>query len=193
LLILIAGASSATNSEIFFIIYTLCGLIPTIFTSCSTMTIDSTNTKIWTYLQSMPISKKDIILSKYILNYSLMLLSYILIAITTSITFLFNGYSANGTFLLICFIIFSVIFIFTNVELPFVFKFGNAIAGGLLIIFIVFIIMAGLTIAVKCNLDNITGLFKHLNKPVLSCLLLLIDILSSFISYCISKKMIKLL
>lgn len=141
-----------------------------------------------TYAVTLPISKKNIVLSKYIFSI-ILLIVFSLIALLVSYVFsLINGSSFILTTELVN-ILGSIIGItlVLSIMIPFIYKFGSE--KGRTIIFIIFI-LGGIGIGyVLKNInimvdESLLNLFKNYGLYII----LLIDIIVMFISYKISTK-----
>lgn len=190
-IILISGSLDSTNSEIDVVMYIMCGLIPCFMTSCSCFTINSDrNSKTSFFTKTFPINTNVIIKEKYIITYALLLLSYFVIALFGVINHFICGYKLGKNTLFICFIVFSLILLFTNLELPLTMRFGETIAAVMIIglLFITIIISLALLVKAETSPDligKINYLFKH--KTEVTCILVSINIIHSFVSYTIAR------
>ncbi len=76
------------------------------------------------YALAMPISRKNIVASKYILSTSLSILSVLISFIITYFFILPRSEMATSELLLIAYIIFAISLVFVSVVLPLIYKFG---------------------------------------------------------------------
>ena len=190
-IVLIIGSSGSKNSEIDIVMYILCGLIPCFMTSCSCFIINNDRTsKVSFFLHTLPLDSTTLVKEKYIITYALLFLSYIVIAFFGSIIHFIYNYHPGKNMFFICFIVFSIILLFTNLELPITMRFGQAVAAAMIIGAFFLIIIIGLSVLVKTNtspdLNNkISYIFKHKTEATL--FLIVADSLLSFISFNIAK------
>ena len=76
------------------------------------------------YALAMPISKKDIVLSKYILSILLSLVSILVSFIITYLFILPRSDMGRSELLLVAYIIFSISLVYVSIVLPLIYKFG---------------------------------------------------------------------
>lgn len=192
LAILLVGSTDSSSSWIDMVMYGLCGIIPCFLTSCACFTISpGRSSKNALFIHSCPISSSVITIEKYALTYALLLCSYVVIALFTLLNRLICDYNPGKNMLFVCFLIFSVILIFTNIELPITMRFGQAVASAILVAFICLIIVIGLALIIKAEMspDLNKGLTQFVKlKTWIAIILLLIDILSGVLSYRIARR-----
>lgn len=190
-IVLILGSTDSKYSEIDMVMYVLCGLIPCFMTFCSCFTINSDrNSKASFFLKTLPINTNVIVKEKYIITYALLSLSYIVIALFGVINHFMCGYKPEKNTLFICFIVFSLILLFTNLELPLTMRFGQTVAAVMIIgaLFITIIIGIALLVKTKTSPDlvgKISYILKH--KTEITCILLAINLSHSFVSYAVAR------
>ena len=190
-IILILGSTESTNSEIDIVMYVMCGLIPCFMTSCSCFIINSDrNSKTSFFSKTLPINTNVLVKEKYIITYTLLLLSYFVIALFGVINHFISNYKPGKNAVFICFIVFSLILLFTNLELPLTMRFGQTVAAVMIIglFFITIIVALALLVKTKTSPDlvgKIYYLFKH--KTEVTCILILTDIVHSFVSYTVAR------
>lgn len=189
--ILLLGSTNSKNSEIDIVIYVLCGLIPCFMTSCSCFTINSDrNSKTSFFTKTLPINTNVIVKEKYIITYALLLLSYFVIAFFGVINHFICNYKPGKNVVFICFIVFSLILLFTNLELPLTMRFGQTVAAVMIIVLFFITIIVSLALLVKTQtspdlVGKISYVFKH--KTKVTFILLGINIVQSFVSYTIAR------
>lgn len=189
--LIIGSMDSESSSQIDIVMYALCGIIPCFMTSCSCFTIKPERTsKTSLFLHTLPLHNNTITKEKYLITYTLFFSSYIVISLFACINHLLCDYVPGKNMVFICFVIFSVILIFTNIELPITMRFGQAVAAAMIIAAFFLIIIIGLTVIVKTNtspdLNNkISYMLKH--KTELSLCTLIIDLISCCLSYNCAK------
>lgn len=76
------------------------------------------------YALAMPISRKDIVISKYVLSILLSIVSVLVSFIVTYILILPRADISIKELLLIAYVVFSISLIFVSMILPFIYKFG---------------------------------------------------------------------
>lgn len=193
LLILLIGSNNSTSSDINFFIYGLCGIIPCFLTSCACFTMNSNKSaKSQIFIYTYPVSNTTITLEKYIMTYILLISGYVIISIFVLLNHFLNSYNPDRNTFYICFLIFSILFLFLNLQLPIILRFGQAVASGVLVAVLCFGIIFALTAFVKIAMtpdlyEKIT-LFLH-KKFYIGILVILIDLLSMIGSFSVSKKL----
>ncbi|MBQ3664832.1 MAG: ABC-2 transporter permease [Lachnospiraceae bacterium] len=192
LLILLIGSKHASTNEINIVFYVAFSVISCFLTSCAYLAIDhDKNSKTSLFIHSCPLTKGEIVFSKYLMTYLLLLSCMITFSLFAGLNHLMNGYTPDKNFYLVIFIILSVILIFTHIELPVAMRFGHEIAFGILIACICLLIIFGLMSIIKiCLTDDFTNVLLKLSDKKTELLLLLtgLDFTSGIISFKVSKR-----
>lgn len=193
LIILLLGSEGSASSQIDLFTYGLCGIFPCFLTSCACFTINTgKNSKSTMFIRTCPLDIITITLEKYILTYALLICSYVIISIFVFLNQIWNAYTPNKNMFYICFLIFSVIFLFLNIQLPIILRFGQAVASGVLVAVLCFSIIIGLVAVIK--IAAAPDLYKEISsffsrKSYIGILVILIDILSMTGSFSLAKSL----
>lgn len=194
-LLILLCSGNLRSSEADFFIYMLCGIVPCFMTSCACFTMNSSrSSKSLLLIRTYPLDNITITLEKYVLTYTLLIFSYMIILFFAIVNHFFNSYNPDSNTIYICFLIFSVLFLFLNLQLPVILRFGQAVAAGVLIAVLCFGIVLALTVIVKIATtselyDSVTSFLNK--RAYIGILVLLADLLSMAGSFLISKALIE--
>ena len=165
------------------------GMTVLIFTTMSITSMAYDELAKWdSYALSMPISRRNIVLSKYVLSIILSVLSVVISTIISYVLILLKSDMNGFELLLTSYIVFGISILFICVILPLIYKFGVE-KSRLLMIGVISIPTVIFLAINKLNI-NMPGEKQFIMLLKISPLLLIIFLfISSFISYRIYKNM----
>lgn len=165
-------------------------ILPYMYSFMGTVGIDEDAKSKWNkYALTMPINKRRLVLSKYILAYGLMIVSF---GISFIITYLYHGLSFEPRNFIYILMGLNTVILFIGLYLPLVFKYNST--NGVIVLFII----VGGIIAINKFLPNarknIINIFTNIMSssiPLLYMITVGIGALIIFVSFFISYNIIK--